>query len=586
MSWITVIWSMVASACLTLAVLSLMVWGRRREARSSLIFAVLATAVAVYAGCELWILSSVTPAEYARALWWGHIPFWLIMVSLVGFVRLHLKAGRPWLCWTIIVLRTFPLIFNFVFWRPVNYSEITGVRQIGFLGETFTLADGVPDPWMLVGQMGSILLIIFVADATVTVWRRGGRRHTFALSSVILFFVAAATFEPMLYFWDVVELPITISLFFMGIVAAMGYDLSRDVIRASRLSRELMASEAELDESHQQLVLSASAANVGIWTRKIDETTIKASERWHEIFEFEQAETIRFDDHLQKIHPQDRSKVKAALQAAEDGGGAYDTEYRIMLNNGDIRWIGSQGKIEIVDGRPVRLRGASVDITKRKLAEEEAHDMSRKLMNAQEKERARLARELHDDLSQSLALLSIQLQVLANGNGDEDSLKEEIGKLTDQIQRLSSDVHRISHELHPAKLNQLGLESALRGFCRETAATHGLKIDFEAVDLPRSLPNDISLCLYRIAQESLQNIFKHSGASNASLNIAVVDGEIRLTVSDNGGGFDTEAVKTKESLGLVSMSERVRAVQGTMSVDSTIGAGTQIIVHVPITVAS
>jgi len=577
---------MVASACLTLAVLSLMVWGRRREARSSLLFAVMATAVAVYAGCELWILSSVTPAEYERALWWGHLPFWLIMVSLVGFVRLHLKAGRPWLSWTIIVLRTFPLIFNFVFWRPVNYSEITGVRQIGFLGETFTLADGVPDPWMLVGQMGSILLIIFVADATVTVWRRGGRRHTFALSSVILFFVAAATFEPMLYFWDVVELPITISLFFMGIVAAMGYDLSRDVIRASRLSRELMASEAELDESHQQLVLSASAANVGIWTRKIDETTIKASERWHEIFEFEQAETIRFDDHLQKIHPQDRSKVKAALQAAEDGGGAYDTEYRIMLNNGDIRWIGSQGKIEIVDGRPVRLRGASVDITKRKLAEEEAHDMSRKLMNAQEKERARLARELHDDLSQSLALLSIQLQVLANGNGDEDSLKEEIGKLTDQIQRLSSDVHRISHELHPAKLNQLGLESALRGFCRETAATHGLKIDFEAVDLPRSLPNDISLCLYRIAQESLQNIFKHSGASNASLNIAVVDGEIRLTVSDNGGGFDTEAVKTKESLGLVSMSERVRAVQGTMSVDSTIGAGTQIIVHVPITVAS
>jgi signal transduction histidine kinase len=221
-------------------------------------------------------------------------------------------------------------------------------------------------------------------------------------------------------------------------------------------------------------------------------------------------------------------------------------------------------------------------VTQRKAAEEDVHDLSRKLMGAQEKERARLARELHDDLSQSLALLSIQLEMLGREPNEPSVLKRKIGEFTSHIQRLSTDLHRISHELHPSKLNQLGLESALRGFCREITATYGIKVEFDAANVPRTLPNDVSLCLYRIVQESLQNVFKHSGASVAIVSIRRVGNEIRLTVSDNGSGFDPQAARSKESLGLVSMDERMRAVNGSISIDSTIGAGTQIVARAAI----
>ena len=147
---------------------------------------------------------------------------------------------------------------------------------------------------------------------------------------------------------------------------------------------------------------------------------------------------------------------------------------------------------------------------------------------------------------------------------------------------LSVDVHRISHELHPARLTQLGLETALRGFCRELSAAHPLEIDFEAENLPRDLPQDISLCLYRVTQESLQNVIKHSGAASARVSVKLENGEIHLSVSDNGNGFDPSATKAKEALGLISIDERVRAVKGEAKVISAVGAGTKIEVHVPV----
>jgi signal transduction histidine kinase len=202
-------------------------------------------------------------------------------------------------------------------------------------------------------------------------------------------------------------------------------------------------------------------------------------------------------------------------------------------------------------------------------------------MDAQEKERARIARELHDDLSQSLALLSIQLGMLGNDPEVPEGVKNQLESLVSQITHISTDVHRISHELHPAKLSQLGLESTLRSFCRELSAAHPIKIDFEAENLPRSLPDDVSLCLYRVTQEALQNVIKHSGANAARVSIKPENNEIYLSISDNGSGFDTNAARSKESLGLISIDERVRAVKGKVRIISAPGAGTKIEARVP-----
>ena len=150
------------------------------------------------------------------------------------------------------------------------------------------------------------------------------------------------------------------------------------------------------------------------------------------------------------------------------------------------------------------------------------------------------------------------------------------------VRSLSSEVHRLAHELHPAKLDQLGLPAALRGFCKELAAAHEIAIEFEPRDVPQRLPKDVALCLYRIAQEALQNVVKHSGASGAKVALAAHGQELHLTVADDGSGFNAGAVQPGSSLGIVSMRERVRMVQGHLSIQSHPGQGTRIEVRVPI----
>jgi two-component system, LuxR family, sensor kinase FixL len=148
-SLITVIWSMIASACLTLAVIHLLVWCKNRKAWTNLLFSLTAVSTAAFAFSELRMMRAGTPAEFATALKWAHVQVWLVVVSLVWFVRLLFKAGRPWLAWTVCSLRTSALLLNFLVGQNLNYREITRLRHVPFLGESVSVAEGVPNPWML-----------------------------------------------------------------------------------------------------------------------------------------------------------------------------------------------------------------------------------------------------------------------------------------------------------------------------------------------------------------------------------------------------------------------------------------------------
>jgi signal transduction histidine kinase len=154
-----------------------------------------------------------------------------------------------------------------------------------------------------------------------------------------------------------------------------------------------------------------------------------------------------------------------------------------------------------------------------------------------------------------------------------------------QVKGLSSEMHRLSHDLHPAKLDQLGLVAAVRGFCKEFALAHELAIEFTERDVPRTVSADAALCLYRIAQEALHNVAKHSGGTAAKVELTRDDRHLRLVVADDGAGFDPQAARTNGSLGLVSMSERARFVGGRLSVESRPGTGTRVEVRVPIAAA-
>ena len=256
----------------------------------------------------------------------------------------------------------------------------------------------------------------------------------------------------------------------------------------------------------------------------------------------------------------------------------------VIRPDGTRRWIKTCTEAEgDATGRIARLRGTAQDITERKQAEEVLAGMSRKLLEAQEAERARIARELHDDISQRLALLSVEIQRVKETSpityGELRSRMDELERRTSEI---STDVQSLSHELHSSRLEYLGLVLAMKGFCREFGEKHKVEVDFDSEDVPPSMPRDISLCLFRVTQEALRNALKHSGVRFFEVRIRGSLTELHLTVRDSGLSFDPEVIKETQGLGLISIQERVKLVKGTISITSRPQFGTEIYVRVPL----
>jgi signal transduction histidine kinase len=219
----------------------------------------------------------------------------------------------------------------------------------------------------------------------------------------------------------------------------------------------------------------------------------------------------------------------------------------------------------------------------RKIAGERLANLSRGLIEAQEKERSRIARELHDDIGQRFALLGLALEELKEKSiryGPEDQMG--IDNIRKDVSDMASDIQSLSHELHSSKLEYLGLVAAIKIFCKEFAERQNVQIDFRSHDVPGMLRYEVSLCLFRVLQESLQNSAKHSGARNLEARLWASSGQIHLTVQDSGRGFDLAAASGGAGLGLISMRERLKSVGGTLSIESQHGSGTTIHARIPL----
>src|SRR5438093_130995 len=266
MSWVTMLWSMDAALCFTLAGIYLLVWFKQREKWEHLLFSCSALAAGVIAGFELASMQAETTAQYGAVLRWAHLPVWMLFVSVVWFVHLYLRAGRRWLVWTVCSLRTLVLVLNFLFKPNLNFREITSLRHLSWWGgETVSAPVGVPNPWTLIGQLSVVLLLIFFVDATITVWRRGDRRRALAVGGSAICFITLALGQSALVIWGVIASPFFVSFPYLGIVAAMAYELSTDLFRAAQLALRFQASEAALRESEARMSLAAEAANLVPW---------------------------------------------------------------------------------------------------------------------------------------------------------------------------------------------------------------------------------------------------------------------------------------------------------------------------------
>jgi PAS domain S-box-containing protein len=287
---------------------------------------------------------------------------------------------------------------------------------------------------------------------------------------------------------------------------------------------------------------------------------------------------------LASVHPEDRAKLISTIAALSPESPNLRTSFRFLRPDGSVLWLERTGHAFFdEEGRMVRMIGMVADVNERKLAEEALAKVGGRLIEAHEEERTWIARELDDDIGQQLALLVNNLVLMKEDL--PDSVAEFRNRVSEQLKRvheISADVQALSHRLHSSKLRYLGIVAAAKSFCQELSEQHKVEIDFTHADIPPTVPEEISLCLFRVMQEALQNAVKYSGVRHFEAELRGASDGIHLTVRDAGVGFDRETVVSNRGLGLVSMQERVNLEKGTFSIDSQPGRGTTIHIWLPL----
>src|SRR5437016_1149749 len=585
MSWITILWSMIAAACLTLAAFYCVVWLKQRENWVHLLFSSSAVAAAAIAGFELAMMHAQTVRQYEVLVRWIHVPTWVLIVSLVGFVRLYLRAGRRWLAWTICALRTLVLILNFIFTPNLNYRQITGLRQFPFGGDIISVPVGVANPWGLLSQVSLVLLLIFFVDATITVWRRGDRERALVVGGSMIFGAILAWHIPLVI-WGVIHVPFFLCFAYSGIVAAMAYELSNDMDRAAQLARELEASEKRLN-------LAADSAGLGLWEWDLNKDEIWVSPTRRAQLGFPLSGKITFEDLSSRWHVDDRDQVREALKDAIENGKDYEAEFRIVLADGSVRWIAARGRVQ-VNGRrkPIRLLGVSVDITARKqaetiaqqqrdeleqlrqqrtaLLEKEVADRARferEVIDICAREQRRIAYDLHDGVGQQLVGIALCAKLLEEQlRGERPSEANKAGMIVKLVNDAARQARLTARNLEGA--DGVGdLKTALQSLAISISRNCSVKatITADGSSLPISPP--VAAQLYRIAQEAVHNAVEHGAAREVQINLTFNHETMVLTIRDNGKGFPSNA--NGKGMGLRIMRYRAQCIGGSCDVQSS-----------------
>ena len=282
------------------------------------------------------------------------------------------------------------------------------------------------------------------------------------------------------------------------------------------------------------------------------------------------------------LHADDMHWVLAAYEKQTHLTEHFDLTFRMWAGDGRLVWIQNLISLGPKSDGATKLHGFMIDVSERKRAEEALKDLGGRLIAAQEEERRRVARELHDDFNQRLAVLSLELDQLGQKIQKPLGLRQSVKRLQAQVQEIAAEIHRLSYKLHPSKLDHVGLAPAVKSLCAELTERGKLKVEFNQTGFPAVLDRDVTLCVFRIAQEGLRNCVKHSGAESARVMLTKTRNAVRLVVSDNGCGFNTKTALMEKGLGFISMKERLHVLGGRMNVYSRLLRGTRIEITVPL----
>ena len=521
MSMITVIWPSVAAACLTLGIMHLLVWRKRRGSWSDLLFFLAAAGAAGLIICELLMLRARTPEEYNAMLRLFHIPAWLTILALVGFVRLHLRAGRLWLAWTICILRSLSLLFNFLTGQNANYLEVTSLRSVPFLGESASVAEGIPNPFALFGTMAMWLFVIFIIDATITVWRRGERRQALTIGVSIMIFVLMGVAQGLIVLLQIAAVPVIIGPTFIVLLAVMSYELSRDVILAAQMADNLL-------ESEERMALASEAAKLGFWDWDITQDLVRGSEQWFRLFGFESGKAVSLKAVMQRIHPEDRETVEQEVQRSLRDRLDYAGEYRVILPDGSERWISACGRLHSEAGKPpVRMLGTAMDITKHKEDDIEMSHLRLELVHLARVTTMNacsgfMAHEINQPLGAILNNASAARLLLGDEREDISEILSDIAedarRADNVLRKIRGMVRKCDVHIEPLQINELIEETVdlLNPFIRssQTRIQLDLKPDLATVNGDRIRLQQVLLNL------AINAIHSMAGMPNSVLRIS------------------------------------------------------------------
>jgi two-component system sensor kinase FixL len=720
---------MSAAVSLTLGAIHFVVWLQDRKAWANLLFSVSALAVAGIAATEFAIMGAQTPGQIATAQQWAHLPVFVLVLALVGFVQLYFGTGRWWLGAAACVVRGVALVINFAFPPNLNFRELTGIQHLHFLGGTVSTPLGVPSRWTRLGELSSLLVLAFVVDASVTLWRQGkpeGRRRALVVGGSITLFIVIAAGIAALIHRQLIQSPYIISLPFLGIILAMGVELSYDVLHAAALARRLQVSEASLHEtegrfrivadaapvliwmsdidklctffnkpwlnftgrtleqevgngwadgvhrddlqsclkiyteafdarqpfvmqyrlrrhdgefrwisdqgvarhdrqgnfvgyigscvdvtelmnkdaalkqSEERMRLAADAVNLGIWEWDLSSDEIWATNARRALLGWPASGKIGLDDFIARVHPDDRNGIRQAIEDAIRSGKDYDSEYRLVLPDGIIRWMAARGSVYLdADGNASRLLGISIDITARKHAElealrhrEELGHLSRVAVMGELT--ASIAHELNQPLSGIISNASAGQRFIDRGDVDPGELRDLLADIVADGRRAGDVIRSVQNMVKktaPVR-TQLNLNDIVMNVVRMVKTDAMLRSselktlldpNLPAVDADPIQLQQVIINLVINALDAMRN----TALSRRKVVVATErngDGAIHVSVRDYGIGIPAEGGErlfdhfftTKAQgmgMGLAIARSIVESHDGTIAAENAEGGG-------------
>lgn len=552
MSFITILWSMLAGTALTLATVHALVWASDRRALANLAFAVVAVALASMAPLELRLMYAATPEAYAESVRWFHIPIFVADVGIVLFVWLYLGTGRAWLGWLVIALRFVIVVANFVLPGSFNFSNIATLEHVSFMGhEVSTVGQATVGSWQWLATASVILLTVFALDAAVKLWRTGdyeARRRAVVVGGGIVLFVLVAILNTQLVILGLLRAPILVSPPFLVTVIAMAVELSRDLLRAARLANELRDSELRLD-------LAASAAGLGIWVWQVPAGQVQTTDVARAVYALGDQPSVAFERWMGVVHPDDVSEVRRNLQQALTGGGEFAAEYRVRVPDGTIRWVTARGRSELdAAGKPVIMRGVVRDITARKHAQHETEGLRRDLAHAGRvtmlgQLSSALAHELNQPLGAILRNAEAADMMLRSPTPDLEELRAIIADIRkddrragEVIDRLRTLLRRRSVEFKPVGMD--GLVQDVITLVRGDAVARRIALELVT---ERALPPvagdkvHLSQVLLNLIMNSMDALSEsREGARRIVIETRSMNGMVEVGVTDSGPGLAPE----------------------------------------------